>query len=143
MKKIPKDVQAFTNQWRLLQNIYSRYARKLGLTTSFIDVLGVLYEKQPCTQKDVMDTLFLPKQTISFVIKKLHQEKYIAMKTDPMDKRRNRIVFTNAGSRYAEKVIAPFIRKEKKAMQELTIFERDNFNKLFKKYVGGLNQNFK
>lgn len=142
MKQVPKDVRAFTSEWRLLQNIYSQYARHLGLTTSFIDVLDVLYEKQPCTQKDVMDTLFLPKQTISFVIKKLHQNKYIMMKTDLADKRRNRIVFTDSGAKYAEKIIVPFIKKEQKAMQGLTVSERKSFNKLFRQYVNELNQIF-
>ncbi len=142
MKQVPKDVKIFTGQWRALQNIYTQYARKLGLTTSFIDVLDVLYEKQPCTQKKVMDTLFLPKQTVSFVIKKLRENNFISMKTDSVDKRRNVVIFTQAGSLYAQKVIEPFIEKEEKAMQQLTADKRNNFNDLFKQYVKHLNKAF-
>lgn len=142
MKQIPENVRDFTSQWRKLQNVYNQYARKLGLTTSFIDVLDVIYEKQPCTQKDVMDALFLPKQTVSFVVKKLKQNRYIEMKDDPEDKRRNWIVFTKEGNEFAENIIVPFVKKEEEAMLKLPVADRKNFTDLLAHYVAELDQAF-
>lgn len=134
MKKVSSEVSHFTNNWRGLRNIYNQYARRLGLTTNFIDVLDVLYEKQPCTQKEVMDTLFLPKQTVSFVIKKLNQNHYVELQTDPSDKRRNRVIFTSVGSKYAQKIIQPFINQENKAMKALPKEKRAALNHLLAQY---------
>lgn len=135
MKKASSGVSLFTKQWRALQNIYNQYARELGLTTNFIDVLDVLYENQPCTQKDVMDTLFLPKQTVSFVIKKLSQRGYIHLQPDSSDKRRNVIVFTPNGASYAKKIIKPFINREEQAMNALSKKKQADLNNLFAQYV--------
>lgn len=142
MGPIPTRVPNFTNQWRALQNVYNEYARQLGLTTSFIDVLFDLYENQPCTQKSVMDTLFLPKQTVSFVVNKLRQEDYLTMKTDPADRRRNLLSLTASGTKFAEQVIAPFIACEDQAMSKLTASEQQALSSLLAKFVQELNLSF-
>jgi DNA-binding MarR family transcriptional regulator len=142
MQPIPTRVTAFTNQWRALQNVYNEYARQLGLTTSFIDVLFDLYEHQPCTQKSVMDRLFLPKQTVSFVVNKLRQKSYLTMQTDPADRRRNLLSLTTAGIEFAERVIAPFITCEDQAMGQLPPSEQQALSSLLAKFVKELNVSF-
>lgn len=142
MKQTAREVEKFTQAWRQLQNVYAKYAKKLGLTTTFIDVLDVLSQHQPCTQKEVMDALFLPKQTVSFVVKKLQENKQIRIEPDPADRRRNRISFTQQGKQYAKQVITPFIKQERAAMGHFSLAEQASLNQQLGKYIDQLEKVF-
>ncbi|MFW9941982.1 MAG: MarR family transcriptional regulator [Candidatus Thorarchaeota archaeon] len=66
---------------------YSRHKKLISLPPSSKFVLYLLKRLGPLTQKDIVKKTLLPKRTVVYSIKKLHEENFIKKLTDSRDKR--------------------------------------------------------
>lgn len=75
--------------------IYSRYAKKFGLTANELFVLDILwFADGTCTQKEICERLSANKQTVAAIIGRFAQRGYLLLQEDEGDRRNKRIRFT-------------------------------------------------
>lgn len=102
--------------------IYSRYAKKFGLTANELFVLDILwFSPEGCTQTEICERLSANKQTVAAIIGRFVQKGYLLLQEDEDDRRNKRIRFTEAGRTYAGAVIPPAADAENLAMEDLGI----------------------
>ncbi|MFW9823699.1 MAG: MarR family transcriptional regulator [Candidatus Thorarchaeota archaeon] len=66
---------------------YSSHEKLLSLPPSSKFVLYLLKRVGPLTQKDIIKKTLLPKRTVVYSLKKLHEDKFVRKLTDHKDKR--------------------------------------------------------
>ena len=89
-----------------IADFYDEYTKQLGVTLSTAKVLGVLLKNENCTQKDIIQQVHLPKQTVSAIIKTLENQEVIISSVDEKeDKRNKKIKFTSKGKKWAKQII--------------------------------------
>ena len=87
---------------------YAVYAKRRGLTYIGITVLEYIFDHpEGCTQKEIVDMTFFPKQSVNMVIKGLWQQGYVEMKELASDRRNKKIFLTAPGRDYAENILRP------------------------------------
>lgn len=102
--------------------IYSRYAKKFGLTANELFVLDILwFSPEGCTQTEICERLSANKQTVAAIIGRFVQKGYLLLQKDEDDRCNKRIRFTEAGKEYAGAVIPPAAEAENLAMEDLRI----------------------
>lgn len=125
-------------QWRKMDVIYNQYAESQNLTVNLIDTIDVIHDKQPCPQKDIQDALLLPKQTVSFLVKKLEKTGIVQMVQGEEDRRQRLVSLTKDGKKRAERIIRDFVGREEAAMDVLSGKEQKEMNALLTRFVTGL-----
>ncbi|MCL2753978.1 MAG: MarR family winged helix-turn-helix transcriptional regulator [Defluviitaleaceae bacterium] len=95
--------------WHKIDNLYSLYAKKMGLNLASLLVLQLLYDAAPAknyTQKELCEKLALPKQFISYIMKSFWQQGFVEMR-EGKDRRNKDIIFTPLGKEFAKRVLKP------------------------------------
>lgn len=89
-----------------ISDFYSEYAASVGLTFAAFKVLGIIYKRKTCTQKDIIQLTYLPKQTVNAIINNFTKQGIIEEPfEDENDKRNKLIKFSKKGEEYAENII--------------------------------------
>ena len=103
-----------------VSRFYNEYAKSVGLTLQSLKVLSILHRERSCTQKDITQLSYLPKQTVNAIIKGFNEQGIV---TNPVesnsDKRNKNISLTEKGLEYAEKIISKARNAEYKALEKL------------------------
>lgn len=98
--------EEFHNCWSEINAAYERYAKQLGLSYTFLEVLCELYyAKDKITQKIICDRCHLPKTTVNAIISGLVKEKYAVLEEIPNDRRQKSIYLTAIGRQYASPIM--------------------------------------
>lgn len=135
MSNLQKRADAFATETLRFQAIYKGCAKAVGLTDNFITVLHAIYQNpDKCTQKFLVESTYLPKQTIHFVIDKLQQQKLIVSAPSSEDGRVKILKPTKNGEKYLAKKIEPFMTDTERALKKLTAAEQKQLVELFNKY---------
>lgn len=119
-----KEVRKHVNEYCHLRDVqtaaYELYARKHGLTAKELFVLDIIwFAPDGCLQSDISERLSATKQTISAIIKKFWKQGYLSLTESETDRRNKIVRFTEAGMKYAGKIIPPAANAEIDAMAEL------------------------
>lgn len=97
MTIVSKDIDAYYESWFRINQAYSIWAQQRGTTDNMMFALYEIHSaKEGCTQQQLCRKLFLPKQTVSFLLSKLEKQGYIGRSENPRD-RRNKLVFLHGG----------------------------------------------
>ena len=89
-----------------IADFYDEYTKHLGITLSTSKVLGVLLKNENCTQKDIIQQTYLPKQTVSAIIKTLEKQEMLISSVNIKEDKRNKIItFTPNGYKWATNII--------------------------------------
>lgn len=118
-----------------LSSIYENYAKTLGLSYTSFKILWFIYKTENCTQKDISDILFLPKQTINAVINTFYDKGYIKLAEMPENRKVKIIHFTDSGKEYAENIVSKIRDYEYKFIQTLESENIEIFFKTIKSYT--------
>ena len=121
---VEKEINECVNAYCALRDrqfaVYSKCAKKHGLTTNELFVLDILwFAGGRCTQKEICNRLSANKQTVAAIMGRFQSKGYIAMEEMAEDRRNKRITFTEKGREYAKKIIPPAAEAENAAMAEL------------------------
>lgn len=144
MDEVTKGVRQMTAEWRRAQAIYRQGAKDVGLTDNDITILSAIYRNpNHCTQKYLVESTYLPKQTIHFIIGKLHKQKLITTGPSPQDGRVKLIKPTKAGQSYLQKTIAPFFSAMTKALGSLSTENQQQLVSLTHQFLDGLTKYMK
>lgn len=119
-----EEVRTYVNEFCRLRDIqfaaYELYARRHGLTAKELFVLDIIwFASKECLQSEICERLSATRQTVSAIIKKFMKQGYISLTGSETDRRNKIVRFTEAGIKYAEKIIPPAADAEIEAMCEL------------------------
>lgn len=120
------------NEWYVA---YEAYAKSMGLSNTALNVLTTIYENPNCTQKDIADSCFLPKQTVNAVVTSFLKDGWVQLEELPSDRRNKTVNLTAEGLAKAREIMDKVHSCEITAMSQLTEDERDTLLKLTKTYI--------
>ena len=120
------------NEWYVA---YAAYAKSMGLSNTALDILTTIYENPNCTQKDIAESCFLPKQTVNAVVTSFLKDGWVQLEELPSDRRIKTVNLTAEGLAKAREIMDKVHSCEITAMSQLTEDERDTLLKLTKTYI--------
>ena len=130
--------------WSQVNIIYSRWADRLGVPYDTLITLYGLDIHGCMTQKNICDFYGFPKQTVNGIIRRLKNDGYISLETNPADKREKLVSLTDSGSAYAKELLAPLYQAEQHTFSEVggqrlsqMLETIDLFNNSMKKFLEG------
>lgn len=128
--------------WLYINNInaaYDRYAKNYGLTYNQIYVLELIKKRKELTQKEIADTLLLPKQRVSSIVTKFYNSGYLLLTEDKNDRRNKFVKLSAEGDTFIKKIMADLESAESNSFNSLTKKEQDSLIYSMKKYTDSLN----
>ncbi len=91
---------------REISELYSEYAKSVGLTFSSLVVLSILWKEKDCTQSIIMKKSCFPKQTVNTIIKSFIKQGILNELTELKSDKRNKLIkFTDFGKKYADDIM--------------------------------------
>ena len=128
--------------WSQTNIIYSRWAEHLGVPYDTLITLYGLDIHGCMTQKSICDFYGFPKQTVNGIIRRLKNEGYISLETNPADRREKLVSLTGFGSAYVKELLMPLYQAEQHAFSEVgrqkisqMLKTIDLFNSTMKKFL--------
>lgn len=119
-KKNHENIEHFNDVCWSIINVYGDYAKSIGLTYISYSVLECIYNAdEPCTQKQIAEKTYLPKQSVNATVTSFLKDGYIELKEVPTDRRNKTIQFTVAGQEYAENVMLRITKAEEAVIEEI------------------------
>ena len=114
---------------------YEEYAKSMGLSYTSLSVLSAIYSNPGCTQKELAESCFLPKQTVNAVITSFLKNDWVRLEEMPNDRRNKTVNFTETGMENAARIIDKVRECEDKAMIGLTEEQREALLDLTRMYI--------
>ncbi len=114
---------------------YAEYAKSVGFSYTSLSVLEAIYEHPNCTQKQLAEGCFLPKQTVNAVITSFFKKGWVQLEELPEDRRNKTIHLTEAGEARAADIITKIHESEHASMCSLTESQRKELLALTKAYI--------
>lgn len=75
-----KQYDSYLQQWCAG---YEDYAKSVGLSYTSLSVLEAIYAQPDCTQKQLCQTCFLPKQTVNAVVTSFYKKGWVRLEEVP------------------------------------------------------------
>ena len=124
---------------REIGGIYNSYAKSIGLTFPSLHVLGELWKEELCSQKDIIQKTYLPKQTVSAIIKNFQEQGLIEpLVESEKDKRSKIIKLTAEGREYTDRVINKLRSAVNNSLEKLGEESRRGLLEALKQYKDNL-----
>lgn len=114
---------------------YEAYTKSMGLSNTALDVLTTIYENPNCTQKDIAESCFLPKQTVNAVVTSFLKDGWVKLEELPSDRRNKTVNLTDEGLAKAKEIMTKVHSCEMTAMSQLSETERETLLTLTKTYI--------
>ena len=108
-----------------------------GLTQTQFAALAKLLEVGACSQNHLGRLIYLDGATIKGVVDRLRVRRFVTSQSDPQDKRRRVIAFTESGRRAAEAAVAVAADITAETLAPLTQDEQRTVQRLLKKLGWG------
>ncbi len=99
--------------------LYMQFNKICGANHFTVQILYLLKYSDVRTQKDIVNSFALPKQTVNTIVNQLEADGYVSFAVDTNDKRNKIISLTPDGQKYAEKLTAPLLQCEANVLQKM------------------------
>lgn len=140
---VKKDIDAYYESWFRINQAYSVWAQQRGTTENIIFALYEIDSSEGgCTQQQLCRKLFLPKQTVSFLLAKLEKQGYIRRGESPGDRRNKLVSFTEEGREYAQALLAELSHAEARAFLGMTAEERRSVTEGLRSFTEAISKSF-
>lgn len=116
---------------------YEEYAKSVGLSFTSLTILCAIYRTEQCTQKQLCEQCFLPKQTVNAAVAAFYKKGWVLLEELPEDRRNKTIHFTELGRTEAERILSKVRQSEQAAMDSLTEEERKVLLSATRRYITG------
>lgn len=127
------EMREFNRLYKELDDIYHSVSAKHDISdTVFIILYSVYALGEGCSQKDIADFYFLPRQTINSAVRKLCANHKIALRASKG--REQGIYLTDEGREFANGIILPVITAENEAFAGMSDEEKKMFLALNRKF---------
>lgn len=134
------EIREINRSFEQMNELYHAAARKRGLSGNAFSILYALYECDGLSQKQLSDRAYIPKQTVSYTVKKLREDGLIA--EEPADGREYRLGLTQRGRTRVEEDIAPVMEAERDALSAYEEEHRRAVIDALEGYVAQLRRSF-
>lgn len=122
--------------------LYHKAALSIGVSDSALGILYALLDAEsPCSQFDLCNDWFIPKQTINSSVAALLKKKLITLSPVAGAKNKKSISLTYSGREFAENTVGKLRDAELRTLMELTPKERTLYIRLNTKYNNLLTEN--
>lgn len=135
---VQRQIVQFNLLFKRYDDIYRSAAKKFDMPELSLWILYTLREKQDCTQKDLVDLLLQPKQSIHTALKGLVNDGYVILESQERDRRSKHIHLTDKGISLAQNTADQIVQAENKAFSALTDEERKTFLYQFDRLTSAL-----
>jgi DNA-binding MarR family transcriptional regulator len=134
-EKIEKEqIKQFASNLQEMNRVYENYAKSFNLSYTNLQILNLLTEIKDCTQKQICEATFLPKQTVNTIITNFYKQGLIELIEMPDNRRVKTLHFTKRGKVYMENIIPKIRKAEILAMNSLTPEQRTIMLESMQKY---------
>lgn len=124
-EKINDQIDNYYDLWFKTNDIYSDWAKRHNIQENVLFTLYVINSAVPyCTQSQICNKLYLPKQTVSQILSGLEKDGYISKETNAEDRRNKIIKFTEKGERFATRILEELKAAEIEAFSQLSEKQR-------------------
>lgn len=139
---INASLQEYNRIYKEINKLYHQVAQKLGLSNSAFDIFYTLCEfgEEGCSQKDICEATFLPKQTVHSAIQNLAKEGLVAL--TPGKGRSVIITLSSLGKEKILPLMAPVFAQESASFDAMTSKDAKKLLTLSNMYVSHLRDSF-
>lgn len=131
-----KEMVEFNRLYKETDNIYTRYAASKGISTTALCVLYSLYISDTvCTQTQLVEDWGIPLQTVNSCLKSMEKSGTVRLEFAEGNRKSKSILLTTAGIEIADRIIAPLIEAENKALGALEAEQRQLLLELTRKHA--------
>lgn len=129
------EMAEFNRLYKETDNIYSRYAASQGISPTTLCILYSIYtEATPCTQTKLVEDWGMPMQTVNSCLKTMEKSGIVRLEFAEGNRKRKCIQFTAQGKEMADRMIAPLIEAENRALDALEPEQRQQLMALTRKH---------
>lgn len=134
-----REINQQTNE---IDAIYHNVATYFGLSDSAFWVLYVLAEPgaTACSQNDLCNDWYFPKQTIHSAIQNLAERGYVRLEAAPDARNRKLVLLTDSGRQFVQQNVLVLYQAELRALDRMQPQERETYVALFQKHVALLRE---
>lgn len=139
--KIIEQINTYYDFWFRINDIYRVWAQNHNTNETTVFILYVINTSTPyCTQNEIGNKLFLPKQTVSLALSGLEKKGYILREANPQDRRNKIVKFTEQGAQYANRILDELRTMELEAFSSIPQEERMAISETFSLLAGSLHK---
>lgn len=135
-EKIQEQLHTLNRLYKESDGIYRGIAGRFGLTdTAFWILYAITHSDEPCTQNNLCNDWFYPVQTINSAVSNLQKKGLVRLETIPGTRNRKRILLTEGGEQFTERITSKIDELEKNAFLMFTEEERDSYISLYQRHL--------
>lgn len=126
----------FCEMMQEIDRLYEAYAKSRGMTYLSMTVLEAIYSSpDSCTQKQICEQTHYPKQSVNLIIKAFWQEGLVRLEELPEDRRNKRVVLTEKGQTYADRMVGTLWSIDEEASAQLTCQQQEQLLMMMERYL--------
>ena len=130
---------AYNQSSKQMDEIYHQYAKRHGLSDTFLWLLYSLQEGDTTyTQRELCAIWHFAPQTLNSALKSMERQGYITLEPVSGNRKNKRVQLTAQGRLLSERVVLPLMQAEGQSLQCLSPQERAALLCLTQKYLGFL-----
>lgn len=137
---VQSQIVKFNRLFKSYDDIYCTAARKFDMPMLSLWIIYVVRGNEICTQKDLVEQLYHPKQSINSALRSLEKDGYVVLEPLDNDHRCKRICLTEKGTTLAVNTADKIIDAERLAFSSLADSEREMFLNLFERLSSELDK---
>lgn len=135
-QEVKKTLKILNQQVKELTAIYHQAASKYGISDNEFWVwYTLLLMDGEQSQQSICEMWSLPKQTVNSVVSGMIKKGHIYLETIPGTRNKKVIRMTAAGKEYGDNIILHIYGAEQRAVEKLSLHERQACTELLEKYI--------
>lgn len=133
------EMKEFNRLYKEADNLYSRYAASHGISPTMLCILySLCTEGTACTQTELVENWGMPMQTVNSCLKAMEKKGMVRLDFPEGNRKRKCIVLTESGQETAERIVAPLLKAERRALEALGAEDQKTLLALTRKHTGFL-----
>lgn len=134
-QKLQQQLSTLNRLYKESDEIYRGIAGRYGLTdTAFWILYAITHTDGDCTQNDLCNDWFYPVQTINSAVGNLQKKGLVRLETITGTRNRKRILLTDAGEIFTDRIISKIDELERNAFLMFTNEERKTYISLYQRH---------
>lgn len=131
-----RQIEKLNRLYKQQDELYHSFAVRFGISdTAFWVLYAICSSDAPCTQYDLCNAWYFPKQTVNSAIAGLEKTGYLVLKPLPGTRNRKNAELTQAGKQFCERTIIPLLEAEKRTFLLFSEEEQNIFMAFMEKQI--------
>ena len=135
-------MKSIGEQTSKIDHIYHEWAKSHGISYNVLAVLYTAYKNENCSQKNVCEEWYVPKQTVNTICRDLIKLGIITQVHNPEDRRKICIRLTEKGKEFAESVVTDLLEIERRVLARMGNDNKLQLLSLYRDFVDSIEIEF-